>query len=73
MIVFEHVIWVIIVLHIPETLEGRVYTLLEALDYVHLRHQFASSKHNHISSHTEVKIRWKIEAYFDIDTRRDNA
>lgn len=47
MIVFEHVIRVIIAFHIPETLESRVYTLLEALNYVYLRHHLVSSyKHS---------------------------
>lgn len=47
-IVFEHVIRVIIALRVPETLEGRVYTLLEALDYIDLRHHLVSSRNNRV-------------------------
>lgn len=47
MIVFKYVIRVIIALHIPETLESCVYTLLEVLNYVYLRHHLVSSyKHS---------------------------
>lgn len=60
-IVFKHVIRVIIALHVPEALKGRVNTLLEALDYVHLCHHLASRhKHNHILHDAKMRIirRW---------------
>jgi len=48
-IVFKHVIRVIITFHVPETLEGRVHTLLEALDYVYLHHYLVSSRKYNVS------------------------
>jgi len=54
-IVFKHVIRVIITFHVPETLEGRVHTLLEALDYVYLHHYLVSSrKYNRVSQTKQI-------------------